>query len=406
MKAERCVSTHASGGALIPALNRLDYIDGLRAVACLMVFLMHAWMVDRPEQRISVLGHRLNVLRSLMYGSTGVSLFLVLSGFCLFLSLAKPGNQEAMDIRRFGIKRAARIVPAYYAALALSIAMPFLLHVLWHHPIDLSRFPTGKSIMLHLTLFHGLFPAAFQDINGVFWSLSLEWQLYFLFPLLVWAFRRFGAMKTMTFVVALNIVYRIIAYRTWGVENVNVAWIASSNAIGRLIEFSLGMLAAWQLRRGGSHPKRPLLACCGFLFAAVVFVVLGAHDAPFHPLYDTFWGAGYFCLLRAGMIASGPLHRLLVTAPLTKLGEISYSFYLIHMLVLEAILPALASLSPIARMFGLIALAAPVTFGLALVMFRLFELPYLRASAKRKPVQASESVSLIRDADAETAAVA
>src|SRR5205807_2051069 len=81
--------------------------------------------------------------------------------------------------RRFFAKRARRILPPYYAAIVLALLLIPL-------PV------TARDIVSHLFLVHNLSPATFITVNGAFWSIAVECQIYLWFPLFVWAWRRFG----------------------------------------------------------------------------------------------------------------------------------------------------------------------------------------------------------------------
>ena len=103
-----------------PVKRRLDYIDALRGAACLWV-LMHHTFSSMPAPN-GLMHYPVRAFtRFCSIGWLGVSLFLVLSGFCLFYPLAARGRlrQIRLDIATFMRRRALRILPLYYAALVL-----------------------------------------------------------------------------------------------------------------------------------------------------------------------------------------------------------------------------------------------------------------------------------------------
>ena len=107
--------------------GRMDYIDALRGVACLLVLVFHNFGgVASP----AIVSSRLSFWPKLGltltgFGWIGVPLFLVLSGFCLFYPIVSkmPIDQVNVDPRTFYRRRARRILPPYYAALFLFILM-------------------------------------------------------------------------------------------------------------------------------------------------------------------------------------------------------------------------------------------------------------------------------------------
>jgi len=99
--------------------GHLSYIDGLRGLAISMVLLCHIW-----SSANSPAAHWWNPLAS---SYTGVNLFLVLSGFCLYWPQVKP-TRPAPEPRlaEFAWRRAHRILPSYYGALGLFTALALL----------------------------------------------------------------------------------------------------------------------------------------------------------------------------------------------------------------------------------------------------------------------------------------
>ena len=110
--------------------NRILAIDGLRAAAFLMVFAFHSWEFgDSPALRLGPihLGQYIGRFYS------GVDLFMGISGFCLMWPLvSKPKILSSWSWRDFAARRIRRIVPPYYAAIALLTILPTFLVILFH----------------------------------------------------------------------------------------------------------------------------------------------------------------------------------------------------------------------------------------------------------------------------------
>src|SRR5215472_11362354 len=183
------------------ALNRLAGVDGLRAAAASWVVLFHvhafsgAHLPFRPLEFFA---------RS---GSTGVSLFLVISGFCLFLPFA-GGKSGRFQTRTFLSRRVRRLLPAYYVSIAFALGLDLIGGRNLGFP---SLSPTDVAVQLatHMTMLHTFFVSTFYTLNGAYWSLGLEWQLYLGLPLLILAARQFGLVPTLAAAVAVNVVYRL-----------------------------------------------------------------------------------------------------------------------------------------------------------------------------------------------------
>src|SRR5882724_8311244 len=159
---------------------RLAYLDGLRASAALYVVLFHA-VIGFAVQ----LSGPFKVLRLVFgFGHEAVAIFIVLSGYCLMLPVARSANAEL----RSGFwgylgRRAFRILPPYFAALVFSVLLIVVVPVLRHGGSgtiwDDSLPGVGLGpIASHLLLVHNWFPAWAYQINGPRWSVASEWQIY------------------------------------------------------------------------------------------------------------------------------------------------------------------------------------------------------------------------------------
>src|SRR6185437_14655940 len=134
----------------------------------------------------------------LIYGRFAVVVFIVLSGFSLALSPARHG-WRLDSVSRFAGRRARRILPAYWAALAFSLAVAWLVVAQPGHGM-----PDAKSVVVNGLLVQNIVAA--HSPNAAFWSMAVEAQLYLLFPLLLLIVRRWGGIAmvaTVTLVVAV-----------------------------------------------------------------------------------------------------------------------------------------------------------------------------------------------------------
>lgn len=162
-----------------PKKKTIAVLDGMRAIACLTVISYHFHYIMASTYPIErVFGKFGSTL--LLTGWSGVPLFFVLSGFLLFLPYARAMLFETQwpSLRTFYIRRVLRILPGYYVALFVLI---LLIHPEYLHADHLTH------LVLFLTFFMDA-PSTYQQINGPFWSLAVEWQYYLLLPFLALAF--------------------------------------------------------------------------------------------------------------------------------------------------------------------------------------------------------------------------
>lgn len=358
----------------------LAYLDGLRAAAALYVVLFHAGVGFTS----AVLPFwALNARRLLTFGHCAVAIFIVLSGYCLMLPVARAEGQLMGGMKRYIGRRAWRILPPYYATLFASLVL------LWVVPV--LQTPTGTiwddsspafdagPIATHLLLIHNLVPSWATRINGPLWSVATEWQIYFFFPLLLLpTWRRFGALATLLLAFALG------CAPIWLIPQVASRWVPWYLGL-----FALGMVAAatsfsqrsaeqallrrvpWRLLVTG------LVICC--LLGMTVFVKLWFR---FIPLSDALLGVTTAALLvhytecsHGAPRAKPRFLRVLESPILVGVGHFSYSLYLSHLPVVALCYFALrpAALSPQAEFLALLVTSVPASLIVAYAFYWLVE---------------------------------
>ncbi len=328
----------------VPSAPRLHFVDGLRGLAMLAVLLYHGWLYGGRWQ-IAPFGPKgIDFAAPLAFGYAGVSLFLVLSGFCLYWPFTRPGRPEP-TLWAFAKKRCRRILPPYYAALGFFWAL-LLLDVLTHHHFheDATTVPHAVwSLGWHLVMLHNLSPEYVLSINGVFWTLGLEFSLYLLFPLLAEGFRRFGPWLPLFAALVIDVSWRSMVAAQIGTQmTVADSFVLCSSLPGRCFEFAAGMAAAWtlaRLHRGSGAQSRAVGNLCAALTLAfgAVAVWVTARLGTGSTFPDVLWGGCFAALVVAAVRAESLLHRALSARWLVSLGAISYSVYLVHLPLTKAL---------------------------------------------------------------------
>lgn len=246
--------------------NRLLGADFLRATACLGVLLHHlAFRMDMN----SVPEAMQPVLRFLVYGSFGVTVFFVLSGFLLARPfwLALDAGRPMPSLRTYTLRRLARIVPGFWLALVVSLALDLWLGGKILDGERIIRFVAG---LLLISDWHWvtLFPV---DNNGPLWSIGFEVTAYLLLPLGMAALfalqaRNWGARLAWLAVIGVALLVHVLVVQWAPIDEVErgwshglvggaKAWMPRFNPIGFFAIFAVGALAAGvqvliQTRRG------------------------------------------------------------------------------------------------------------------------------------------------------------
>ena len=369
--------------------GRLEFIDGLRGLAMLMVLLFHCWTFGGQWQiNVPIGRHTVNLCSIFGIGHIGVGLFLVLSGFCLYWPFVKGGSRREPTLWEFAKKRCRRILPPYYVALALFGG--FALFQSLHQQSDASPLSVLRSLGLHLAMLHNMRPDTFFHLNGSFWSLALEFHLYILFPLFVEALRRFDERKVLLLALAGTSLFRFAAI--YLAQSTDDPWlnVLTYSVFGRCLEFLLGMVAAKRLAQRAADGTPFFRRADALVVAGVVLLaLLGRHHGLVEVFKAALSGFAFFALLLAASHSGGRLNRWLSSRAMVTLGVFSYSVYLIHQ-------PLALALGNFAADHGF-SNAENLAFGLLLVvpgllalgyLFHLaFERPFLSAHARRETKQ-------------------
>lgn len=163
--------------------RNIDFLDGLRGFAILLVVIFHFWQISwlNHSVHVSFIDFDLNfIARS---GFVGVELFFFLSGFCLFLphahfvSVGKP----LASLSSFTYKRLIKILPSYFLCIFL---------VIWINEVEFQSLYVFLKVLVAHIFFSTNILTEFNVVNGVFWSLAVEVQFYVIFPFLAVFFRR------------------------------------------------------------------------------------------------------------------------------------------------------------------------------------------------------------------------
>jgi peptidoglycan/LPS O-acetylase OafA/YrhL len=312
----------------------------------------------------------------MIYGHFAVSVFIVLSGFCLMLPITRGDGTLRGGAATFFRKRARRILPPYYLALGFSL---LILIGIYGRTLRIS----ARDLCSHLLLIHNLSPTTIGGINGAFWSIAVEWQIYFLFPLLVYAWRRWGAGPTLTVTVALavgswfglrgqplsGLTPHYVALFAFGMLGSELAFSPAPEWVSRrarvlwpaLLATLTAVLIAWCVRWGWEEALGPLQAVTDILVGVCMVALLVTAARP----------------NRVG--------RLLAARPLAFIGTFAYSIYLVHLPLLIACWSLLVRLRlPSEAAFALLAFGCgPLIVGIAYLFHLGCERPFLTKRSVR-----------------------
>jgi peptidoglycan/LPS O-acetylase OafA/YrhL len=303
--------------------GRITEIDTFRAWAVLSVLLFHYAKEFYPGQEFFFL-----------FGWSGVDLFFVISGFVMYLQVArKYVTEERIFYRRYFRNRFLRIAPAFYVSL--------LAEVIFLHRDKLFT----KEFFMHLSFTHIFSYDVAFSIQPIYWTLAVEVQFYLFLILTARVITGKKALQFLILLFVLSMSYRYIVSSTFAFSHTGVLLI--NQLPGRMPQFIAGMLLAMIYMR---EDLRQLIRKRQFfilLSGIIIYGACGFHwlrggdgifenmltETLFHPLL----GVSFAMIMTVLLHEEGPLRGALRFKPLVFTGLISYSIYLWHFFLLEVV---------------------------------------------------------------------
>lgn len=304
----------AASGQLSRDLGYRPDIDGLRAMAVMLVVLNHAGVDSLPG------------------GFIGVDVFFVISGFLITGIIVAQRERGEFRFGEFYLRRARRLLPALYALLLTVTAVGYAILI----PSDYSLVAQGalSAVALVSNIFFaktsgGYFApeAGAQPLLHI-WSLSIEEQFYLIWPAALLLLLKLRSRATLTFAIAI-VAAASFAYGQYEAEQRSAE--AYFHLAPRAGEFLVGALA-WLLWRPGRAPN-PWIA--NAVSGGGLLLVMGSAlkltaATPFPGLAALAPCLGAAALIAASQFGPSLVTRALSLRPVVFVGLISYSVYLWH----------------------------------------------------------------------------
>ncbi len=328
-------------------------------------------------------------------GHSGVSLFMVLSGFIFTWGAL---SKDAFNFKGFFRNRLLRIAPLFLFVLFIGAS------------IEKGAF-TLDVFLQNLFVVNNLGGRIGGDFSVVLWTIAVEVQFYLMFPFLLHMLKNHGASYIIGLLVLVNAL-RFIAYGGGSLASgLAIDDVIYWTIFGRIDYFLMGMLLAYWYR----HDFSALTNLQWFRKLSVLFLgivcVLSALWIYHNVMGDRFgfeqlklfWPlleSAAWAVFVLGYLLSASYLPTYVAAGLVLLGEISYSLYLLHWPIMKALISAdiwiRTSLPPFYEgILNTILVALPIMIVICSLSYRVVEKPFLtmrKAYMKPSPDRATETV--------------
>ncbi len=352
-------------------LKHIQEFEGLRGLMAWWVVIGH-WSTTAPIPY--------TIAKTKLFNGYAVDVFIILSGFAIAALVDKRPEPYGLYIRR----RFLRIFPVYVLFLLCSVAASSLALDVWSSApegymkatrIQIARDSLDQfwpHLAAHLTALHGLVPPVFLPNTdyaflGQAWSISLEWQFYLLAPFLIAAINRANSLRALIVVLPVIVLIAVLS------RFMPVGFLGN-----HLHLFLIGILSFRFFKErfaGNPHLQFPVIP---LLVIALPFLVLirTAEAIPY-----AIWLSMVALIVvnhENGHAGARTLSGLFTNAFAMKMGQMSYSVYLSHMLVIIVSLTVLEGRGLGKVSFSAILLVMTImgTLLVSSLSFRMVELPF------------------------------
>ncbi len=351
--------------------GREPVLDGLRALAILLVLFTH---IFQQIPNLSFVWGKVEWLSPLYNGWIGVDLFFVLSGFLVGGQVCRAFEDNSFSFYHFYARRSLRIFPAYFTILALVCFFWFIfpsVHPYFNFKENLSL----DTILKNYLFVTNYFPTQQMGVGS--WSLSNEEQFYLLLPIffmLLNSYHKKTKIRVLMMVVLFALVIRMITYRLYDIgpgyplfqlmDHIYTPFHTRMDALAAGV--CAYMVYVSDFKETLKHVSS-FLIFIGLIFTGFVFLTGTLGGGWFNTtLQFTLLAIGFASII-LGTIndKKSYLSRLFSARIWIPIARLSYSLYLVHLLVINFTEHVFRDsnylfLMPTAMLFGSFAIALPL----------------------------------------------
>jgi peptidoglycan/LPS O-acetylase OafA/YrhL len=318
--------------------NRIGAMEGLRGLAVILVFFVHYHALFAGRLATDSISYGISKFLE-VNGNSGVDLFFVLSGYLIYGAVIKK-----FTFPKFIYRRVQRIYPAFLVVFAIYLLASFLIP-------SHSKLPENFSdamiyIVQNILLLPGIF--AIEPLITVAWSLSYEFFFYLLLPLLTVSLQLQKQKPLYRVAFFISIVLLCVTYSFFGgFSNLKLVMFASGILVYEAVK-------SFRLNEKVSA-KTDVFALLLFLFSLLMTywllnspekIYLADHVQLKNVLHLVLLFVTFFILVLGCIGSKTILKTIFSWTPLRWLGNMSYSYYLIHGFTLQCVAFGLMKFAP------------------------------------------------------------
>ena len=335
--------------------NRIKELDALRGIAALMVVLFHFTM-GRPAANLGF-----------KYGTTGVDLFFIISGFVIFMTLTKV--KGSLD---FVINRVSRLYPAYWVCVTFTFLLISAIAIYKNHGV--SNIDFGRYFG-NLTMFQ--FYLGVPDLDGPYWTMIIE-MIFYVLMLLLFHFNRLNYLNAVGIGLSVLTALAAVFFSEVNFVEEAIVWLP-------FLQFCPLFFAGTIFYRIHAL-KRRTIGNYSILVVSLVCQILLFKSAGKSFKFISQGEYAMILLIYFGLFTLFVNNKLafLVSRGTLFLGKISFSLYLIHQFIsVEVIIPFLVNKLHVNFWIASFVICLPIVILLATAVTYFFETPLSRRMKER-----------------------
>jgi peptidoglycan/LPS O-acetylase OafA/YrhL len=380
-------------------------LDGMRGIAVLLVLMFHfAWTFpgDDPTTAVSFAEKLAVRLHSALWsGWTGVDLFFVLSGYLITRGLVAPSKRPlGQRLKMFWMRRVLRIFPLYYAFVIVGTIAALAVGSSWI---------PGISYWVYMQNYALAFDEEVLRWTAHFWSLAIEEQFYFIWPIVAVMVSRRRLIPTILVLVPAVVLLRAVmvfkgaqlpALQAIFHDEHGIAKFVYRATFTRADGLLLGAFVA-VTQREVTHPvafawrrlRFPIFIATALALCGLYVMANGLNDYDRRIMAIGYVALALFFAASVSMCADAVIgertRRFLSWRPLVACGKVSYGMYIFHWPLVVYLVPRLVKmqagmdvLTQIALNTGVIVGGIAIIYVIAEISFRFFETPFLKLKGR------------------------
>jgi peptidoglycan/LPS O-acetylase OafA/YrhL len=376
--------------------HQIPTLDGMRGIAVLAVLAFHfAWTFpgEDPNAAHGAIEKLAVHLHDFLWsGWTGVDLFFVLSGFLITRGLVTPSKKPlGTRMKMFWMRRVLRIFPLYYAVVIVGTVVCLALGT-WTPTI---------AYWLYMQNYALAFDNEVMRWTAHFWSLAIEEQFYFVWPIVALATPKKKLLPIILLVIATCVLLRAgITMKGHFFDEMTIRKFVYRATFTRCDGLLMGALVA-VLQREYDHPlsyawrrlRKPIFIGTALALLGMYILAHGLNDYDRRVMVVGYFLLAVFFASGVSLCADGVIgeraRSILSSRPLVACGKVSYGMYIFHWPLVVWLVPRIEKMQEhydtgmrIGLGLGVIVVATAAIYVCAAISYRFFESPFLRLKGK------------------------